>query len=85
MDYANQQKLIDLCNKARYQSKELQDMVQFVCEHKGEHTGGPDVERAIDDFALLTAWMYDMLYDIKPDDKKSRTMKIKKALGYFNA
>lgn len=84
MTTENQEKLKELCTKARY-SKEMDELTTFVSQHKDEFIGGPDAERAVDDFALLTAWIYDILEGRKYDDKKSMTKRIKKALGYFNA
>ena len=84
MTTENQQKLKELCQKARY-SKEMDELTTFVSQHKDEYIGGPDAERAVDDFALLTAWIYDILEGRKYDDKKSMTRHIQKALGYFNA
>ena len=84
MTTENQQKLKELCQKARY-SKEMDELTTFVSQHKNEFIEGPDAERAVDDFALLTAWIYDILAGRKYDDKKSVTRRIKKALGYFNA
>lgn len=79
-----QERLKELCTKARY-SKEMEELTTFVSQHKNEFIGGPDAERAVDDFALLTAWIYDILEGRKYDDRKSMTRRIKKALGYFNA
>lgn len=79
-----QERLKELCTKARY-SKEMCELTTFVSQHKNEFIGGPDAERAVDDFALLTAWIYDILEGRKYDDKKSMTRRIRKALGYFNA
>ena len=84
MTTENQQKLKELCQKARY-SKEMDELTTFVSQQKDEYIGGPDAERAVDDFALLTAWIYDILEGRKYDDKKSMTRHIQKALGYFNA
>lgn len=84
MTTENQEKLKELCTKARY-SKEMEELTTFVSQHKNEFIGGPDAERAVDDFALLTAWIYDIIEGLKYDDKKSMTRRIKKALGYFNA
>ena len=75
-----QERLKELCEKARY-SKEMGELTTF----KNEFIGGPDAQRAVDDFALLTAWIYDILEGRKYDDKNSVTRRIKKALGYFNA
>lgn len=79
-----QERLKELCQKARY-SKEMDELTTFVSQHQNEFIGGPDAERAVDDFALLTAWIYDILEGRKYDDKKSMTRRIKKALGYFIA
>lgn len=79
-----QERLKELCEKARY-SKEMDQLTTFVSQHKNEFIGGPDAERAVDYFALLTAWIYDNLEGRKYDDKKSMTGRIKKALGYFIA
>lgn len=79
-----QERLKELCTKARY-SKEMCELTTFVSQHKNEFIGGPDAERAVDDFALLTAWIYDILEGRKYDNKKSMTRRIRKALGYFNA
>ena len=84
MTTETQEKLKELCTKARY-SKEMCELTTFVSQHKDEYIGGPDAERAVDDFALLTAWIYDILEGRKYDDKKSMTRRIRKALGYFNA
>ena len=84
MTTENQERLKELCTKARY-SKEMDELTTFVSQHKNEFIEGPDAERAVDDFALLTAWIYDILEGRKYDDKKSMTRRIKKALGYFNA
>lgn len=79
-----QERLKELCQKARY-SKEMDELTTFVSQHKNEFIGGPDAQREVDDFALLTAWIYDILEGRKYDDKKSMTRRIKKALGYFIA
>ena len=84
MTTENQEKLKELCEKARY-SKEMDELTTFVSQHKNEFIEGPDAERAVDGFALLTAWIYDILEGRKYDDKKSMTRRIRKALGYFNA
>lgn len=79
-----QERLRELCQKARY-SKEMDELTTFVNQHQNEFIGGPDAQRAVDDFALLTAWIYDILEGRKYDDKKSMTRRIKKSLGYFIA
>lgn len=74
-----QERLKELCEKARY-SKEMGELTTFVSQHKNEFIGGnPDAQRAVDDFALLTAWIYDILEGRKYDDKNSVTRRIKKA------
>lgn len=79
-----QERLKELCEKARY-SKEMDELTTFVSQHKNEFIGGPDAQRAVDNFAPLTARIYDILEGRKYDDKKSMTRRIKKALGYFIA
>lgn len=82
MEYREQERFIELCKNARY-SKEVEELCQFVIEHKGEYFGGPDAERSADSFALLTAWIYDMLYGKNFSEKSSMTAKVRKVLGYY--
>ena len=79
-----QRRLKELCEKARY-SKEMGELTTFVSQHKNEFIGGPDAQRAVDDFTLFTAWIYDILEGRKCDDKNSMTRRIMNALGYFIA
>ena len=81
MTHEDQQRFIELAKKARY-NEAMDELTTFVCNHVGEGFSGPDAERMADDFALLAAWIYDQLNGTKPNEKRSTTNKIRKALGY---
>lgn len=70
-----------LCRQLQ-ESKECEQLKDFVIKHKATRIDNPSIEREVDEIAVLGGWIYDMLNGIEHTSNKSMQKKIRKVLGY---